>query len=1437
MKKLYKRIIAFLVASTMLSPYAYAKEQKNAVNISFDDCITNDMSEYVDVVGPSNARVVEDGARNKSYSVDCSYVDGEITIMLPDYGNFKKFTALLDMRIEGACGGGSIDFVTKNETIFNAFVFDEHGRTANAKDNRFICNINNDKMSTVAMSVNNELKLYNCCGNDKLKLDRRPYTDDIDGISKIVIKVNAPNEKSVLYLDNVRLYEGTEYFNKKERVYYNPNTTSFEEVDESQLANKVYYYNDLNSASSLSMSYYPMGNTLEYMEEDTPNGKNGYMRFTKINSNGIYTYQTVGKIGKHTIIEADVRHGKKTSCGLTFILIDSESSSSRIVTGPFTIYDSAITGGGTTAALKKNIWNKISLAVDYTKHTFDVYLNGIKVIKDKSISSQMNTLSELRFSLPSGTELGTIDVDNIAIYSGNKPRDVANAEITHESRFEGSDNSIAYLRGKTAIQTYSNTMYADNKKQTLEHECINIGDESLVPADAFEKLFKKKVSVNGSSIKVGDDVLFKAGEKTVSHKGKITTIDEAPVIKDGIAYIPAVAYGNMFIEQGTFCNDNHGMLIVGKAVTDEDARKKNANLYLFFERKSADELKAQLCANTNNLAAHPRLMMTPDSVTKLREEIKTDPYKKKWFESLKLAADTYLNQEPAVYKLSSGRLLDLANSTLSFMETMGFVYQMTQDKKYGERTVRELEAIASFTDWAPQISFLETATFSSAFAIGFDWAYDCMDADTAKKLAERAQALGLQNAELAYTASASFNDFWWNTETNWGIICNGGISNLAIATAEYNTDKCMEILREALRSIEFTWYRFAPDGAWHEGPGYWSYMLTHLSRFESSYLTAMGEPFAANYRGFNKYGYFQCYVMGPDNLSNNFHDADLQNIQSEGQFILAKICNDNELMRYRREQIETQGLRPCAEDIIWYDAKLSNDNSPVKLENDSYFRETEFVAIRENWYNSDSAWLSYHGGEMSNAHDHIDVGTYIFNIGGVRWAIDLGKEPLRYVQTNNPATSAGYTIYDFYRARAEGHNSVVINPSREVGMNVAANTKVAPPVSGAYGTIGKIDMSKAYSASTTSYLRGYKLSDSRRTFTLRDEINLLTQSDVYWFMHTKGSVRIIDSNTAIIYQDGKALKVQIDCNKEGGVLSVVPPEPLPTSPKFNMSSNEGVSKLCYKINTGDVLNITAKMSLAGEIGSESGVDTTPISNWDVNAIAPGRTYSYSKARLSSLKLDGTEVADFSPEKYLYTSTKHKDGTAPVVTAESNDGAVTVEPFKGVSDKDMSLITVKGYDGKETYYVVEFDEYSLSNLNAYDSLPLKPLKASSEEIYLDKNLYCTLDKAVDGDLSTRWASNGTKEWGTFDLGEVKDIDAFAVACWMGNERSFNFDIYVSDDNINYTRVMSVTTDGKSASPVVYIPDKNVRGRYIKFSGHGNSVNDYNHVSEFMALKIN
>lgn len=39
---------------------------------------------------------------------------------------------------------------------------------------------------------------------------------------------------------------------------------------------------------------------------------------------------------------------------------------------------------------------------------------------------------------------------------------------------------------------------------------------------------------------------------------------------------------------------------------------------------------------------------------------------------------------------------------------------------------------------------------------------------------------------------------------------------------------------------------------------------------------------------------------------------------------------------------------------------------------------------------------------------NIDAGTFVMNLGGVRWAVDLAKEPYSYVPDDqNPAIKAG----------------------------------------------------------------------------------------------------------------------------------------------------------------------------------------------------------------------------------------------------------------------------------------------------------------------------------------------------------------------------------------------------------------------------------------------
>lgn len=789
-------------------------------------------------------------------------------------------------------------------------------------------------------------------------------------------------------------------------------------------------------------------------------------------------------------------------------------------------------------------------------------------------------------------------MNGFAISTDSKSRDNTKQEVIYESRFDKADISLDYLDGKRAVQTYANTMFESNQKSILEQGCINIGDESLLPKETFKALFDTEVACSENKILIGDSVQMTVGETRLVVNGKQIEISNAPEIRDGVLYLPAVAYGKAVLKEGEFLNDNHGMLLVGSNIKREHSGNKAANLYLFFERKSAEKLKEQfLETNNQDLQNHPRIILTKDRIERLREEIKTDTYKKKWFEMLRARADEYCKRAPSSYTLSDGRLLDLANATLSSTEVVAFVYQMTKEEKYAESVLTELEALCSFPDWDPK-HFLDLSTIATTFAIGYDWSYDYMSKKQRESLACKAQEFAAQQVKAVYLGVSNLNDFFWNTETNWGIITHGGISNLLLATAEYNTDECMEILRDALRAMEFTWYRFAPDGAWHEGPGYWTYMLTHLCRFLGAYETAMGEFYGKEYRGLDKYGYFQCYFMGPDALPNNFHDADSYNIQNEGQFVLAKMFEDGELMRYRRQQIEQYNLAPTAIDVIYYNVSLSREDNPIVLNNDCYYRETEFVAMREKWGDKSSAWLSYHGGEVHNAHDHVDAGTFVFCVGCVRWVVEPGKEPLSY-GGNDPATQAGYSTKDYYRIRTEGHNNVVINPSEELGMKLGSFSKASEIQSNTNGAFGTVDLSEAYSAYVSSYIRGFMLTDSRRTLIVRDEIMLLEESELRWFMHTEGEIRIIDNETAIIYQDEKALKVQFHTNAQEAKLAVMKAVSLPESPQFNMSANERMTKFDYRLRAEGNVTITVKMALLDEVGSETGVKDIPIAQWSI----------------------------------------------------------------------------------------------------------------------------------------------------------------------------------------------------------------------------------------------
>lgn len=762
------------------------------------------------------------------------------------------------------------------------------------------------------------------------------------------------------------------------------------------------------------------------------------------------------------------------------------------------------------------------------------------------------------------------------------------------NQFSDTD-ALNFLDGKKALQLYAGSIYSDNKKQSTVKPPLIEADGVLIDKTTFENFFGVKVTMNSSYIYI-ENVTMKLGLNYLKVGDEIVELSVSPKMLGGVLYLPVREYGSVAGISG-FYDDEHGMLVIGEGVNKNSKGLKEANLYLFFERKSPNELKQQFLQNTQSSTEHPRLIAHKADFERLKQEVRTNALKKDWYSKVLGTANTICNENPVEYKIVNGRLLDVANSALSRLQYLGFAYQMTGREKYSQRGIQELEAICSFPDWHPD-HYLDTAILASAAAIGYDWLYDAMTQEQRDNIAKLSQELALKTANDGYHGTASYNDFWCNTETNWGIVCNGGIANLALATAEYNTDFVMEVLHNTLRSIEFPWYRFAPDGAWYEGADYWGFVLTHLSLFMASYESVMGEAFAKDYMGLNKYSYFQPAFSDPLGKSNNFHDADEGMIQNPGQFYMAGIFDDDVLMRYRSDRIVKYGIKPEVTDIIWFKSGTESENE-INLKNDYYFGETEFVSMRENWESDDAAWVSFHGGYSNNAHDHIDAGSFVYTIGGVRWAIDLGKEELSYLpDSQNPAILAGYDSRWFYTRKGEGHNMVVINPDDGLEIDTDAFAKVTKPVSGTDGAYSTIDLTSAYGKNVYSYIRGYKMSDSRRALTVRDEINLKGQSVMHWFMHTRGDIEIVDNNTAIINQDGKKLLMRFITNAEKSELGTMKAEPLPTSPQIEYTKHDDVTKIDYKLEGEGNITITVKMSLLDENCKD--VSDESISAWTVD---------------------------------------------------------------------------------------------------------------------------------------------------------------------------------------------------------------------------------------------
>ena len=551
-------------------------------------------------------------------------------------------------------------------------------------------------------------------------------------------------------------------------------------------------------------------------------------------------------------------------------------------------------------------------------------------------------------------------------------------------------------------------------------------------------------------------------------------------------------------------------------------------------------------------AEHPFILADKSRFDLVRNEVKNSyftDYTKALYSSAMANADALLdtNIYPLLqYELDEeDSILPISREVINRTVILGYAYQVTGNEKYAQRAVAELKNACSYDDWCTS-HFLATAEMALAVSIGYDWFYDYLDEDT--------KAL-FSSVTWEYAIEPALNDNHWFTwsKNNWNSICYSGIGIACMTFADENPEKAAEFLAMCYKNMPIAFENFTPDGVYAEGPGYCQSGMNSIVYFIASSRNRFGTDFGmSEISGFKELGYFPVYITTPTGMFN-FGDNKAEQCftpvlhwyatEYNAPLLSAYQCNDLPEIFEINQSDNTERNGSGKEDALsslWYNRNYSETTTSFDNEPLSAYLKSDvgqpLVLMRSAYLDKNAAFAGIKGGYNFTNHGDLDIGTFVFDAMGERWAEELG--PGSYDAPGYFLNTPAGGRWKNYCKRAEGQNTLVINPKTTLDdQYVLAQCDFTSFNESDSGGTALLDMTDAYRMNgVTKATRKFELyKDSGLKIT--DNVNCLVPSEIYWFMHTKADVEITENGKdAILTINGKQMKATLSGDGEFSVM-------------------------------------------------------------------------------------------------------------------------------------------------------------------------------------------------------------------------------------------------------------------------------------------------------------
>ncbi|MGN7723542.1 heparinase II/III domain-containing protein [Chitinophaga sp. 22620] len=523
---------------------------------------------------------------------------------------------------------------------------------------------------------------------------------------------------------------------------------------------------------------------------------------------------------------------------------------------------------------------------------------------------------------------------------------------------------------------------------------------------------------------------------------------------------------------------------------------------------------------------HPRILLLKGEEAQIRQAAAADPAWQKMHNAIIAESDAIIKLPNLERKVEGRRLLGVSRECIRRVFYLSYAWRTTGQQKYFDRAESEMLGVAAFTDWNPS-HFLDVAEMTLGMAIGYDWLYGKLSAASRKTIAEAILEKGVR------TSLDPKNNGWLRSSHNWNQVCNTGMMYGALAIYEQQPELALQIINRGITTIQLPMKDYMPDGAYPEGYGYWGYGTSFNVLFISALEELFGKDFGLSAKpGFLQTAAYLENMTGPTGLPFNYSDAGNGGGLNTAMFWFAGKQKDPSLLWVEKSWMESgkthtrDRLLPTI--MLWNNnTRLSSVQPPSALMWTGAGK-TPVAMMRTSWTDKNAIFVGMKGGSPSVNHAHMDVGSFVMESDGVRWAMDFGMQDYNSLESKGVkiwGSAQNSQRWEVFRYNNFAHNTLTVNGHLQT---VTGNAPITAFNRGEDFMQATTDITSLYKGDLEKAIRGIAIVNKQYVL-VRDEVAAPDKETlIRWTLLTPAEVKITGNNTAELTKNGKSLTLKVD---------------------------------------------------------------------------------------------------------------------------------------------------------------------------------------------------------------------------------------------------------------------------------------------------------------------